>query len=182
MLYPFFYKTIGDIDVEALTKSVVTSGGFRQFDKSWVYQPFQSDYLQKYLDENLFGLILVNGEMRLSAGKESEFHVDPALHNLQSHRVLISLADNFYWEWFHKGKLYRHKPKIGQVVVFNNQVPHRFVLVKGSDEVRMTVFLNLIDPTMLQYSPQLEGIRDAGAGRVHAEVMAQIGSASVIEI
>lgn len=157
MRYPFLYSVIGQISLEKLSADIRPAGNKIQMYHEWYLKPFTSDYLLEFTALNFHGMQVDDGQFFLSYAKQSMFHVDMREKNYLTHRVLIPLDNHFSYEWFVDNKLHSYKPKPGEVLLFNNIVPHRFVLDEKRNDDRCVVFFNVADPNVSRFYSHFTG-------------------------
>lgn len=56
----------------------------------------------------------------------------------------MPLSNNFIYEWIQNDKVISHRPQPGEVLLFNNMLPHRFV--SDAKEFREVIYLDMFDP------------------------------------
>lgn len=158
MKYPFFCHGVGKIDLQRLEADIRVKEKTNHLVDDWYVTDFYSDYLLEFVEQNFFGLKVMNGVFGLSYGTNCLFHVDGDHRNLATHRVLIPLDSHFQYHWFANGKMHTHRPEPKEVLVFNNMIPHRFRLDDpGSGKTRVVITFNLVARELEPYLSEFSG-------------------------
>lgn len=155
------YQVIDQLDVKKIRDSLVqVEKEVWPFNiKDWSLTLVKSDYVDQYIKDKFSSFELYGGHTVLSRATSCSFHND--LGTTQdiiytvSHRLLVCLTDNYYYEWDANGKKTVYRPKLGDVIVFNNCELHRFVMDEVGPEFRETLMINLVDKSLL---PLLRGM------------------------
>ena len=177
MRYPFLFKVINSIDVVELKKSLIHLSKPIEVQPNWFYNPVDSDFLEKYIAEKFYGMVLYPNLINLSNATGSGFHIDRLDYNFMAHRILIPLDTNFNYEWFVDGELHRYRPSLGEVLIFNNQVPHRFVLDEDNNKKREVILFSLIDPNASPFMKHFSGASSTNSAsnkELDANIVAQL--------
>lgn len=144
MNYPFLYQSLDCLNIQELKNSLVFTNEKYTVWADWELICIESDFLRNYLSKKFSHLKIYENRLFLSSGTQCNFHIDRyQIHHLL-HRILIPLDDNFKYEWIVDGHTEFYAPKIGEVLLFNNMVPHRFV--STSQENRQVIYIDLFDP------------------------------------
>lgn len=144
MNYPFLYKVLGTLDVEKLRTSLVFSGEKTNVWDDWQLLAVDSGLVREFLQSQFPHLKIFKDMIYVSQGTQSNFHLDRFHVYHLLHRILIPLDQDYRYEWVLNEKLSRFEPKPGEVLLFNNMVPHRFTSESGKK--REAVYLDLYDP------------------------------------
>jgi len=161
MNYPFMYKVVGKIDVDALRASLVQvapeSWPFNI--KDWSLTMVKSEYLENYIKEKHSAFVLYGGHAVLSKATSCVFHNDLGTEKdliySVTHRMIVCLSENYFYEWDSNGEITVFRPQIGDVIAFNNCEMHRFEKDKDGPAIRETLTFNLVDKNLL---PLIKGM------------------------
>lgn len=153
MNYPFLYQVLSHVDAAQLKTSIVKTATTHVVWDDWVLQEIESDFLNKFIKEQFKNLEVFGGKLFISQGTYSNFHLDRFEYFHLTHRILIPLDDNFHYEWIVGEKKISYQPEIGQVLLINNMVPHRFVSNSEQAISRQVVYFDLIDPALKSHVP-----------------------------
>jgi len=119
----------------------------------------KSGYLDQYIQDHFSSFELYGGHALLSRATSCPFHNDlgteKRLIYTVTHRMLVCLSENYYYEWDQNGKRTVFRPKLGDVIVFNNLEQHRFIMDEDGSEYRETLMFNLVDKNLL---PLIKGM------------------------
>ena len=158
MKYPFVYQVIGNISIKELSEDIQPAGDKVPIYDEWYLKPFKSSYLDSWLKQNFYGMELDDDTYFVSQAKYSLFHIDKRHRNYITHRILIPLDTYFQYQWFVNDTLYSYRPKAGEVLLFNNLVPHRFIMDEDRKDVdRCVVYFNVVDPDARAFLHHFEG-------------------------
>lgn len=144
MNYPFLYIALGNLDVEKLRKSLVFSGEKTTVWDDWQLLSVESGLVREFLKSQFPHLKIFRNTLFVSQGTQSNFHIDRFHVYHLLHRILIPLDQDYRYEWVLNEKLNSYQPKAGEVLLFNNMIPHRFASDNG--KMREVVYLDLYDP------------------------------------
>jgi hypothetical protein len=144
MNYPFLYKILDTLSINEIKKNLVYTEEKINVWDTWQLRKVESPLFRQFLSEKMPHLKIFQDTIYISEGTESNFHIDRyrAYHLL--HRVLMPLNQNFSYQWIQNEKVVSYEPKAGEVLLFNNMLPHRFVSNGG--EFREVIYLDLFDP------------------------------------
>lgn len=155
MNYPFLYQKIGQFDVQELISNLQISPEQIVIWDDWNLCEAKSTLVSDFVKNKIPQLNLFNDQIYVSQGISSNFHIDRfQMHHLL-HRVLIPLQDTFKYQWIINDELIEYQPICGEVLLFNNMLPHRFV----SDQkiLRSVIYFDLCDPLTENIIPKLNG-------------------------
>lgn len=144
MNYPFLFKVLGYLDVEKLRKSLVFSGEKTTVWDDWQLLTVDSELVRQFIQSQFPHLKIFRNTLYVSQGTQSNFHLDRFHVYHLLHRILIPLDQDYRYDWILNEKLNSFQPKAGEVLLFNNMVPHRFASDTGKK--RESVYLDLYDP------------------------------------
>lgn len=144
MNYPFLYQVIGSLNLDEIkTDLVYTQEKISVWD-DWQLRKIESEKFRKFLSEKIPHLKIFKDTLFISEGTESNFHIDRYRAHHLLHRILMPLSNNFIYEWIQNDKVISHRPQPGEVLLFNNMLPHRFV--SDAKEFREVIYLDMFDP------------------------------------
>ena len=144
MNYPFLYKILGQIHCDDIQKSLVRSSKKETVWEDWCLYSVQSPLIRDFLDREVPQLRVFQDQIYISSGTTSNFHYDRFKVYHMLHRVLVPLNNNFKYEWMVGDTKREFQPNLGDVILFNNMVPHRFVSL--DEKEREVIYLDLYDP------------------------------------
>lgn len=155
MNYPFLFQPLGQIEVKKLRNSIIYSGEKINVWDDWQLHTIESSLVREFLQLNFPHLKIFKNLLFVSQGTQSNFHLDRfhVFHLL--HRILIPLDENYRYEWILDNKVKSLEPKAGEVLLFNNMVPHRFI--SASNTKREAIYLDLFDPLVEDRLDSIEG-------------------------
>ncbi len=154
MNYPFMFQPLGQLEVEKLRNSIIYSGEKTNVWNDWQLLTIESGLVRDFLKSHFPHLKIFRNMLFISQGTQSNFHLDRFHVYHLLHRILIPLDEDFRYEWIVDDKVNSLQPKAGEVLLFNNMVPHRFV--SASNKKREAVYLDLFDPLV---EDRLESIK-----------------------
>lgn len=155
MNYPFLYQCVDRLDFKKLKSSLVYTGEKHSVWQDWSLLCVESDFVRNYLSEKFSHLKVFENKLFISSGTQSNFHLDRFhIHHIL-HRILIPLNDNFHYEWAVGGNIKTFCPQLGDVIIFNNMVPHRFV--SKDKENREVIYIDLYDPLVQGHFEHFKG-------------------------
>ncbi len=155
MNYPFLYQKIHSFDVQELKNSIQYKDLTVPVWGDWVLKEVQSEIILDYIKKQTPHLKLFKETLYISQGVTSNFHIDRYhVHHLL-HRVLVPLDDHFHYEWMQCERKLSYQPTAGEMLLFNNMIPHRFV--SKSNQLREVIYFDLYDPLMTDILPTLNG-------------------------
>ena len=157
MIYPFLYQILGAFDADTLKKDVVRNEKTYKVWEDWNLEEADSQLIRSYLHANYPHMNIMFDRFFISRGNKSNFHVDRFHYFHLSHRILIPFDDSFHYEWIVNEEVVRMYPKAGQIILFNNMIPHRFVTDVISENVREVVYLDLIHPDLEPFIKKMDG-------------------------
>lgn len=158
MNYPFLYQIVGKLNAEHIRSQLTLVGEKHTVWDDWTLQEVQSKELEKILLQLFPNLEIFHNKMYISAGVDCNFHIDRFEQFHLLHRILIPLDSNYHYEWDLKGQIIRYQPTAGEVIVFNNMIPHRFATdVSGNNNRREVIYVDLIDPLALKFMKHFDG-------------------------
>lgn len=175
MRYPFLYSVIGKISLEELSKDIHPAGRISMLYDEWYLKPFTSGYLDNFVKENFHGMILDDETYFMSVAKVSRFHLDKRHKNYLTHRILIPLDTHFQYQWFVNDQLFSYRPKSGEVLLFNNLIPHRFLMDEGRTDERSVIYFNVADPNSAQFFQHFEGKHAEENYVIHSGIINKLG-------
>lgn len=155
MNYPFLYKVLGNLNIENLRTSLVFSGEKTNVWDDWHLLSIESGPVREFLQTQFPHLKIFKDTLYVSQGTQSNFHIDRFHVYHVLHRILIPLDQDYRYEWILNEKLSSYEPKAGEVLLFNNMIPHRFVSESGKK--REAVYLDLYDPLIESRLDELKG-------------------------
>ena len=157
MNYPFLYQVVGQLNAEQIRSQLTLIGEKHIVWDEWTLQQVKSKELE-YIFSQLFpNLEVFQSKMYVSSGAECNFHIDRFEQFHLLHRVLIPLDSNYHYEWDLNGQIIRYQPKPGEVIVFNNMIPHRFATDLPDQNRREVIYVDLIDPLALKFMKHFDG-------------------------
>ncbi len=149
MNYPFLYQILNRLDVNLLKSSILIKNNLHVVWDDWFLQEIESDMLSHFVKHNFNHLEVFGEKFFISTGTSSNFHIDRFEYFHLTHRILIPLDQNFHYEWIIDYKKISFQPEIGQVLLMNNMIPHRFVSNNlEQPEKRDVIYFDLIDPAI----------------------------------
>lgn len=155
MNYPFLYQILGHLDsAEIRNDLVLTEEKIAVWD-DWSLIGAKSELVGQFIQKNLSHLKIFNNQIYVSDGTSSNFHIDRYRIYHLLHRILIPLDDNFHYEWVVGEKIVTYQPKKGEVILFNNMQPHRFV--SKSNSKREVIYFDVYDPLVTDLLPDIKG-------------------------
>lgn len=155
MNYPFLYKVLGNLNIENLRKNLIFSGETTNVWDDWQLLSIESSQVREFLHIQFPHLKIFKDTLYVSQGTQSNFHIDRFHVYHLLHRILIPLDQEYRYEWILNDKLNSYQPKAGEVLLFNNMVPHRFASQSGKK--REAVYLDLYDPLVESRLDELKG-------------------------
>lgn len=164
MNYPFLYQKLGQIDAHELNSNLQISTDRIVVWDDWNLSEAKSTLVSGFIRTKIPHLNIFNNQIYVSQGITSNFHIDRFhMHHLL-HRVLIPLHDTFKYQWIINDEIINYQPICGEVLLFNNMVPHRFV----SDQkiLRSVVYFDLCDPLIENMTSQFTGNYSAENGLI----------------
>lgn len=164
MNYPFLHQTLGKLNIEDIRKNLIYTNEEVPVWDDWKLLTIDSVLIRQYLSEKIPHLRLFRDKIFISAGTNSHFHLDRFhIHHLL-HRILIPLDAHYYYEWIANDKTVKYQPQPGEVILFNNMVPHRFVSTNNMS--REVVYLDLFDPLVENAFDSFKGNYSEENGRL----------------
>ena len=157
MIYPFLYQVIKNLDSHELKNSIFKTGKTHEVWNDWILQEVESAVLRSYIETEHPSLRLLFNRFFISKATMSNFHIDRFHYFHLSHRILIPFDNSFHYEWIVNNEIVKFFPEPGQVILFNNMIPHRFVVDKPGAEAREALYFDLIHPDMEPLVKTLEG-------------------------
>lgn len=155
MNYPFLYQKLGQLDVQELNTSLQLSDDNIVVWDDWNLREAKSTLVSDFIRIKIPHLNIFNNQIYVSQGISSNFHIDRFhIHHLL-HRVLIPMQDTFKYQWIVNDKIIQYQPVCGEVLLFNNMVPHRFV--SEQKVLRSVVYFDLCDPLTENMASQFTG-------------------------
>lgn len=155
MNYPFLYQILGHLDsVKIRNNLILTEQKITVWD-DWKLIGAKSEQVEEFIKQNLNHLKIFNDQIYVSDGTTSNFHIDRYRIYHLLHRILIPLDDNFHYEWVIGDKKLTYQPKKGEVILFNNMQPHRFVSDDSSK--REVIYFDLYDPLVADLLLEVKG-------------------------
>lgn len=154
MNYPFLYKILDRLNVEKIKEGLVY-GSAQTVWADWQLQSIESDIVKLYLKQTIPHLNIFNDSIYVSDGTQSNFHIDRYHAHHLLHRILIPLDNNFKYEWIVDEKKITYTPELGEVILFNNMVPHRFI--SNNNERREVLYLDMFDPLVEDILKNIKG-------------------------
>lgn len=151
MNYPFLYKILTQLDIHLLTEDLQRLPTKYNVWGNWALQQIESKLIRDYLVDNFPYLEIYKNLIFISQGTESNFHIDRFHYHHLLHRLLIPLDDHFHYEWIKNEKTETYQPKVGEVILFNNMIPHRFISNIKTEKLREVIYIDLVDPQILPY-------------------------------
>lgn len=155
MNYPFLYQVVDTLNADSIKKEMQISSETIKVWDDWNLKPVQSSQISDYIAKKFSHLKLFKNQIYLSEGTSSNFHIDRFYIHHLLHRVLIPLDDQFQYEWIVDEKPQIYKPSKGEVILFNNMVPHRFYSELNNN--RNVIYFDLFDPKVEPFFSQLKG-------------------------
>ena len=144
MNYPFLYQVIDNLSVDEIKKNIIYSEEKIDVWDSWKLRKVESTKFRDFLNKKIPHLKIFQNTLYISEGIESNFHIDRYYAHHLMHRILMPLNQNFSYQWIQNEKVVSYEPKAGEVLLFNNMLPHRFVSKDG--QFREVIYLDLFDP------------------------------------
>lgn len=141
--------------MDLLQKSLILTGESNTVWDDWKLLTAESSVVREWVAINFPHLKLFKNLLFVSDGTQSNFHIDRFQVYHLLHRILIPLDDNYSYEWILNEKVHSYEPKIGEALLFNNMVPHRFV--SKNNKKRQSVYLDLYDPLTEKLLTDLKG-------------------------
>jgi hypothetical protein len=175
VIYPFLYQVIDTIDAQEMLQGLVNLSRPVEVQKGWFYNPVKSDFLAQYIAKKFPGMVLYPDILNMSNSVGSGFHIDRLNYNFLAHRIIIPIDTHFHYEWYVNETLHRYRPKAGEVIVFNNHVPHRFVRDEGSSEQRRVILFSLIDEKAAPFMKHFTGASDYNSAQLDLEIRKKLG-------
>ncbi|MFZ3229626.1 MAG: hypothetical protein WA160_05445 [Pseudobdellovibrio sp.] len=167
MNYPFLYKIINQLDAATLRINLSEKESSYCVWNDWVLVEIQSLLIENYVADNFSNLKLFSNKIYISRGKSSNFHIDRFHYHHLLHRILIPLDDHFQYEWIVNDKIVSYQPKLGQVILFNNMIPHRFISNNQQEALsRDVIYFDLIDPAVESYLKFFNGNNSLENGQI----------------
>ncbi len=157
MIYPFLYQVLGSTDAADIRKKLKLQSTIHKVWDDWDLQEVQSAEVSALAEKMFPGLEIFRKQIFISRGRESNFHIDRFHAHHLLHRILIPLDAGFRYEWIVNEQKVSYQPRIGEILLFNNMIPHRFVSNQAEPRVREVIYLDLIDPRLLPYLSQFTG-------------------------
>lgn len=155
MNYPFLYQVVDTLNTDLIKKEMQVSADAIKVWDDWNLKPVQSMLILKFIAEKFPHLKIFKDQIYLSEGTSSNFHIDRFYIHHLLHRVLIPLDDQFQYEWIVNEKTQVYKPHKGEVILFNNMVPHRFFSEQNAN--RNVIYFDLFDPKVEGFFSLLKG-------------------------
>lgn len=155
MNYPFLYQRLDVLNVNDIKKNLVVSDEKTPVWDDWQLLTVESSIIREFLIKKYPHLKIFRGSIYISEGTQSNFHIDRFHIYHLLHRILIPLHDNYTYEWIVDEKIVSYKPELGEVLLFNNMVPHRFI--SSNNEKREAIYLDLYDPLVEAILADLKG-------------------------
>ena len=147
MIYPFFYQILAQVDVLEIKANLIKKNRTHTVWDDWTLEEVDSPLLRELVEEKFYGLSIFADKIFISHGTNSNFHIDRFHYYHLTHRILIPLDDYFHYEWIAKDRVHTFQPQVGQVILLNNMIPHRFVSHEdANDRVRAVIYFDLINP------------------------------------
>lgn len=144
MNYPFLYQVIGSLNVDEIKKDIVYFQEKISVWDDWQLRKIESEKFRNFLNEKMPHLKIFKDTLFVSEGAESNFHIDRYRAHHLLHRILMPLTQNFSYQWIQNEKLISYQPKAGEILLFNNMLPHRFI--SNDSNLRQVIYLDLYDP------------------------------------
>lgn len=158
MNYPFLYRILDVLDAAELMQNLKLSSTTIDVWDDWILTEIQSPELEKKITGLIPHLKLFRDKIYLSRGTNCNYHIDRFhVHHLL-HRILIPLDNHFEYEWIQQEKSVRYRPRPGEVILFNNMVPHRFFIDQGElQKKRDVIYFDMYDPLVEKYLDVMKG-------------------------
>lgn len=158
MLYPFNFSVVDQLNISDFKDELQTRGPKIVVWDDWTLERVESSFLANYFQKNFPEFEIVQNCIFISAATQSNFHIDRYEYFRIFHRVLIPLDEHYVYEWIdQEGERKFFRPKIGQVILFNNMIPHRFKPTESNSyKRREVVYLDLVDPKLKKFVDQMK--------------------------
>lgn len=166
MNYPFTHQVIDKIDISDILSDLSRTDKRYDVWGDWHLQVISSDQLREWLEKRFPTLKIYNNTLFISSGRDSNFHIDRFEYHHLLHRIIIPLDSHFRYEWMVDSKRVSFQPESGDVILFNNMIPHRFITNPGSKARREVVYLDLIDEKLFPFIQHFQGNYSQHNGRL----------------
>lgn len=147
--------SLGQIEIEKLRKSIIYSGEKTTVWDDWQLLTVESELIRNFIQSSFPHLKIFRDLIFISEGTDCNFHLDRFHVYHLLHRILIPLDNNYRYEWLINETVNTLEPKLGEVLLFNNMVPHRFV--SDNKTKREAVYLDLYDPLVAHHLADFKG-------------------------